>query len=79
MAGLDGIGRSLLLIGFVLVLLGTLLVLAGRIPALSALGRLPGDFEFRWGSGVVFVPLATCLLLSVVLTLLLNLIASLRH
>ena len=77
--GLEGTGRSLLVIGLVLVLLGGLLMLAGQVSGHSPLGRLPGDIVLRWGNGVVFVPLATSLLLSVFLTLLLNLIASLHR
>jgi hypothetical protein len=40
---------------------------SGRIPWL---GKLPGDFTFRSGGLTVYVPLATCLLLSVLLSLL---------
>jgi hypothetical protein len=75
--GVDGVGRSLLAIGLILVVLGGILVMLGRIPALRQLGRLPGDIVLHWGNGTVFIPLATSVILSVVLTLLINVIAAL--
>ena len=38
------------------------------------LGRLPGDLSFEWGGARVYMPLATSILLSVVLTIILNLL-----
>ena len=65
---LSDIGRTLIGVGAVLAVLGAVLVLAGR----AGLGRLPGDFSFG-GDGVrVYVPLATCLLLSLIATVVLN-------
>ena len=69
---LDALGRLLLFAGIGLALLGLLLLLAGRIPFL---GRLPGDFSFGNGNVQVYIPLATSILLSLVLTLVLNLLA----
>jgi len=67
---LSDIGRALIGVGAVLAVLGAVLVLAGR----AGLGRLPGDFSFG-GDGVrVYVPLATCLLLSFIATIVLNLL-----
>lgn len=67
---LSDIGRALIGVGAVLAVLGVVLVLAGR----AGLGRLPGDFSFG-GDGVrVYVPLATCLLLSFIATVVLNLL-----
>jgi hypothetical protein len=69
---LDALGRLLLFAGIGLALLGLLLLVAGRIPFL---GRLPGDLSFGSGNVQVYVPLATSVLLSLVLTLVLNLLA----
>lgn len=67
---LSDIGRALIGVGALLAVLGAVLVLAGR----AGLGRLPGDFSFG-GDGVrVYVPLATCLLLSFLATVVLNLL-----
>ncbi len=65
------LGRVLLLIGGVFFLLGLMLILLGRLPFL---GKLPGDISFQWGNLQVFMPLATMILLSVVLTVVLNLV-----
>ena len=64
---MGGLGRSLILAGLVLVVVGLAVSYAGRIPWL---GKLPGDFTFRSGGVTIYLPLATCLLLSVALSLL---------
>ena len=58
-----GIGRTLILVGIVLVILGLLSTLGVRI------GRLPGDIEIRGKNSVFYFPLMTCILLSVVLSM----------
>ena len=63
------IGRLLLVAGAFLIVVGAFFALGGRVPFL---GRLPGDISFKSGNVQVYVPLVTCLLLSAVLTLLLN-------
>ena len=63
-------GRTLVLVGAVITAVGLLLMAAGRIPYL---GELPGDFRWTGDGWSVYVPLATCVVLSLVLTLLLNL------
>ncbi len=72
---MTGVGRLLILTGLVFVLVGAALLLAGRVPWL---GRLPGDIHVRRGNFELHFPLATCLLLSLVLSGLLWLIARLR-
>jgi hypothetical protein len=64
---MGGLGRSLILAGLVLVAAGLVVSYASRIPWL---GKLPGDFTFRSGGLTVYAPLATGLLLSLVLSLL---------
>jgi len=61
------VGRLLLVFGVVLVVIGGALMLFGRF-------HLPGDFTFRSGSTVVYIPLATSIVLSIVATLVLNLV-----
>jgi hypothetical protein len=72
---MDVIGRSFVLLGVVLVAVGLLLSAA---PSLPWLGKLPGDLRFEWGGFRVFLPLTTSLLLSVAVSLLLQLLAKLR-
>jgi hypothetical protein len=63
------IGRMLILFGIVLVAAGLLLTLLDRLPI--RLGRLPGDIVLRGKNSVFYFPLATSLLISLVLTLVL--------
>lgn len=65
---MEGLGRLLIVLAAVIALVGLLLVLWPNVP----LGKLPGDLRFRVGGGTVFVPLATSIVLSILLTLLLN-------
>ena len=71
MDGLDGIGRLLIIGGVILAVVGVAIVLAPNIPFL---GRLPGDIRFDSGNVRVFAPLGTMLVISVILTIVLNLI-----
>ena len=68
MSGVHDIGRMLIVFGLLIALAGVALVLVGRVPWL---GRLPGDVHIQRGSWTFYFPLATSLLLSVVLTLIL--------
>jgi hypothetical protein len=67
----SSLGKVLVVVGLVVVALGILLVLGGAL----GLGRLPGDFAWRKGNMRVYVPLATCLILSLLATLIFNLIS----
>jgi hypothetical protein len=64
-------GKLLILAGLFLVLLGVVVVFWGKIPLL---GRLPGDIFLQKGNFQFFFPLVTCLVLSAVLTLIINLV-----
>ena len=58
--------RTLIFFGIVLVIAGILVGVFGKIPGL---GKLPGDIYFRKGTFTFYFPLTTCLLLSLLLTL----------
>ena len=73
---LESMGRLLIWLGGGLLLVGLLLIAAGRIPAF---GRLPGDIVIRRENVTGFIPLATMVLVSVVLTIVLNVIVRLRR
>ena len=66
---MSDMGRLLLIVGGVLVVLGLVLTFAGRVPGL---GRLPGDIVYRKGNFTFYFPLVTSILLSLVLTAILN-------
>ena len=65
------VGKALVALGLLIALAGVVLMLVGRVPWL---GRLPGDIHIERGSFSFYFPLATSLLLSVVLTLLLYIV-----
>lgn len=67
MQGSSDLARLLVLVGIALVAIGLLIGLVGRF---TRLGRLPGDIVYRRGNFTFYFPLATCLLLSGILTLL---------
>jgi ribose/xylose/arabinose/galactoside ABC-type transport system permease subunit len=64
-----GIGRTLIVLGTALVVLGLLFTLGDKLPIPIRLGRLPGDIEIRGKNSVFYFPVVTCILLSVVLSL----------
>lgn len=64
---LPQLGKTLIVMGAVIALFGALLMLSGKIPWL---GRLPGDIHIRRENFSFYFPLATSLLISVVLSLL---------
>jgi hypothetical protein len=65
-----GLGRFLIVTGLVIVVVGLVLLAAERIPWL---GRLPGDIRIERGNWRFYVPLTTSLLISLIVTILLNL------
>jgi hypothetical protein len=68
---LTNLGKSLLIIGGLTLLVGLSLMLLGRV---TWLGRLPGDITFRRGNVSCYVPLISSLLLSLLLTIVFNLL-----
>jgi hypothetical protein len=68
MFDLPGIGKSLVVIGLILVGVGLVLTISDKIPWL---GRLPGDFHYKGENFSFHFPLATSIVVSVVLTLVL--------
>jgi Protein of unknown function (DUF2905) len=71
------LGRILLRVGLVIAFLGIVFLLASRwnLP----FGRLPGDFAYRGRRVTVYFPLATSLLLSILLTLVFYFIGRFRR
>lgn len=75
---LTHLGRWLLVLGVVLVVAGGLVLLANRLPGLGSwLGNLPGDIRWERGNTRIYIPLGTMLLLSLVLTIVLNVLVRL--
>ncbi|HTC45847.1 MAG TPA: DUF2905 domain-containing protein [Candidatus Aquilonibacter sp.] len=70
-------GKLLVVFGVVLVAAGIILILLGR--AHLPIGRLPGDFLYRGKNTTVYFPLATSLILSVVLSLVMYVLSRFRR
>jgi hypothetical protein len=71
------LGKLLILLGAALLFAGVLLLLVGRLHL--PLGRLPGDILYRGKNTTFYFPLATSILLSVLLTLILYVIGKWRR
>ncbi len=71
------LGRTLLLIGAVLIVVGAFLYFGGKLP--FRLGRLPGDIVHRGRQSTFYFPLVSCLVISVLITLILWIINQFRR
>ena len=71
------LGKLLVVIGGLLVLAGLVVMFIGRIGL--PLGKLPGDITYRGKNTTVYFPLATSILISVVLSLVLYLVSRFRR
>jgi len=74
---MSDLGKILIFFGGTLVLVGIVVVLLGRMHL--PIGRLPGDIVYRGKNTTVYFPLATSILLCVVLTLLLYVVGKWRR
>lgn len=61
-------GRLLIILGSVFVLLGVAITVGSKL----GLGHLPGDFVLKRKNFALYIPIATSILISIILTLLLN-------
>ena len=67
------LGKALVVVGLVITLIGIVLIVAGR--AGLPIGRLPGDIAYRGKNVSIFIPLGTCLVLSVIVSVILYLLS----
>lgn len=65
------IGKLIIILGIFLVVIGVLIVLA---PKILYIGRLPGDIYIKRDGFIIYFPLASSILISIILTLILNFI-----
>ena len=70
-------GRLLLFLGGIMAVIGAVLLFAGKFNL--PLGRLPGDFTWRNRNTVVYLPFATSIAISIVISLIIWLVNRLRH
>ena len=69
---MENIARWLVIGGIILIIIGGGVFLAARLGI--PLGRLPGDIRLERGSGLFYFPIVTSCLLSILLTIVLNII-----
>jgi multisubunit Na+/H+ antiporter MnhG subunit len=65
----QGFSKMLMLFGLVILLIGAVSYFAGKL----GLGRLPGDIVYRKGSFTFYFPLATSIIISIILTIIFSL------
>jgi hypothetical protein len=79
MAEWSALGRLLVIVGLTVAAIGTLLSLADRWPGISSglswIGKLPGDLSIRRDNFSLYIPLATSLVLSILLSLIFYLLS----
>ena len=71
------LGRMLIFAGGMLLVFGIVLILAGKVNL--PIGRLPGDIVYRGKNTTFYFPLATSILLSVILSLVLYVVNRMRR
>ena len=67
---MSDLGRLLIGVGIILVIVGAVFLLAPKLPWL---GKLPGDISYQRGNFSFYLPLGTCILISIILTLIMYL------
>jgi len=68
---LEGLGKILLIAGAIIIVIGLVLIFAPNIPYL---GKLPGDIIIKKDGGSFYFPVVTGILISIVLTIIINVI-----
>jgi Protein of unknown function (DUF2905) len=64
------IGKLLLILGIILSIMGLIFIFGSKVPGL---GRLPGDIFIKKENVTFFFPIVTCILISIIVTLILSL------
>jgi hypothetical protein len=79
MPQIDSLGKWVFLIGLGIAVLGGLIWLASRVPGLNRIGSLPGDIRYTSpdGSFGCYVPIVSMILISLVLTIVVNVVVRL--
>ncbi len=73
---MNGLGRTLIMVGGAILILGIVLALGDRLPV--RFGKLPGDLVWREKNSVFYFPVVTCLLLSIIVSLAMWLVNRMR-
>ncbi len=73
---MEGIGKILLIVGGIIVILGLILIFSQHIPFL---GKLPGDIFVKGDGFSFYFPIVTFLILSLLITIIVNVILYFLH
>jgi formate hydrogenlyase subunit 3/multisubunit Na+/H+ antiporter MnhD subunit len=68
------LGKTLVIIGLLIAILGLLIWGGGSVPVVNRMGRLPGDIYIRRDNFTFYLPITTCIVLSIVISLLIRLL-----
>ncbi len=63
-------GKTLIMIGLIFLIIGGILIIGQKL----GLGKLPGDIYVKKGNFTFFFPIVTCLIISLILTLISNIL-----
>jgi hypothetical protein len=74
---MSDVGRIIVILGISLIVIGGIVMLFGR--AGLPLGRLPGDIVYKGKNSIFYFPLATSILLSIVISVVMYLIGRFRQ
>lgn len=74
---MSDMGKALIAVGVLLAVIGVVLLLGGRTNL--PIGRLPGDIVYKGKSSTVYFPIVTCIVISVLLTLVLWIVGKLSR
>jgi hypothetical protein len=74
---IQAVGRVMLVIGIIVAVFGGLLMVLGNLPFFKNLGSLPGDIRIQGEGFSCFIPIASMILISILLTIVLNIIVRL--
>ncbi|NLY42711.1 MAG: DUF2905 domain-containing protein [Clostridiaceae bacterium] len=66
----SSMGKMLIMFGVILIIVGVLFLLGGKI----GIGRLPGDIAIKKGNFSFYFPIVTCIIISIIMTVILNII-----
>jgi DUF2905 family protein len=68
------LGKALVVIGLLIAVFGLLVWVGGALPLINRLGHLPGDIYIRRNNFTVYLPVTTCIVLSILVSLLIGLL-----
>ena len=71
-------GKILIIAGIAAVIIGIILIYGEKFPVLKYFGKLPGDINIKRGNFSFYFPLMTCILISIIVTIILRIISKFK-